>query len=203
MLEGVHLQRHPGRRGRRRRERPAHLRDNCPPRCRQERRPRRRSPSPTTTRRRGRLALALTPATINESGTGNAEHGYGEHTVGVQRGHDGHGVGEPGGHPTTLTGNTTPEHPGGATRTATGVVTITAGERRRGDREPDGGGERDGGERAMGVTDPDDVTLTIREDDAAGGKVTLALTPATINESGAGNASTVTASVPSAIQRGH
>ena len=35
-------------------------------------------------------------------------------------------------------------------------------------------------------------------DDAAAGKVTLELTPATINESGTGNASTVTASIPSA-----
>ena len=51
---------------------------------------------------------------------------------------------------------------------------------------------------SVGVTDPDDVTLAIREDDAAAGKVTLALTPATINESGTGNASTVTASIPSA-----
>ena len=51
---------------------------------------------------------------------------------------------------------------------------------------------------SVGVTDPDDVTLTIRDDDAPAGKVTLELTPATINESGTGNASTVTASVPSA-----
>ena len=43
------------------------------------------------------------------------------------------------------------------------------------------------------------TTVNITDDDAApAGKVTLELTPATINESGTGNASTVTASVPSA-----
>ena len=45
---------------------------------------------------------------------------------------------------------------------------------------------------------PDETTVTITDDDAAAGKVALALTPATINESGTGNASTVTASIPSA-----
>ena len=45
---------------------------------------------------------------------------------------------------------------------------------------------------------PTETTVTITDDDAAAGKVTLELTPATINESGAGNASTVTASIPSA-----
>ena len=45
---------------------------------------------------------------------------------------------------------------------------------------------------------PTETTVNITDDDAAAGKVTLELTPATINESGAGNASTVTASIPSA-----
>ena len=45
---------------------------------------------------------------------------------------------------------------------------------------------------------PTETTITITDDDAAAGKVTLELTPATINESGTGNASTVTASIPSA-----
>ena len=45
---------------------------------------------------------------------------------------------------------------------------------------------------------PTETTVTITDDDAAAGKVTLELTPATINESGTGNASTVTASVPAA-----
>ena len=44
---------------------------------------------------------------------------------------------------------------------------------------------------------PTETTVTIT-DNAAAGKVTLELTPATINESGTGNASTVTASIPSA-----
>ena len=45
---------------------------------------------------------------------------------------------------------------------------------------------------------PAGTTVNITDDDAAAGKVTLELTPATINESGTGNASTVTASIPSA-----
>ena len=43
---------------------------------------------------------------------GECEHGYGEHTVGVQRGHDGHGVGEPGGHHDADREHD-PDHPGG------------------------------------------------------------------------------------------
>ena len=48
-----------------------------------------------------------------------------------------------------------------------------------------------------GTTTQSTVNIT-DDDDAPAGKVILALTPATINESGTGNASTVTASVPSA-----
>ena len=48
-----------------------------------------------------------------------------------------------------------------------------------------------------GTTTQTTVNIT-DDDDAPAGKVTLELTPATINESGTGNASTVTASVPSA-----
>ena len=50
---------------------------------------------------------------------GKCEHGYGEHTVGVQRGHDGHGVGEPGGHH-DADREQDPDHPGRETRTARG-----------------------------------------------------------------------------------
>ena len=116
----------------------------------------------------------MTPSALSDTEERRCVDGYGE-TVGVQRGR---------------TRSRSSDIPACRRHTE-------GGERRRGDREPDGGGERDGGEQ-VGVTDPDDVTLTIREDDAAAGKVTLALTPATINESGTGNASTVTASVPSA-----
>ena len=45
---------------------------------------------------------------------------------------------------------------------------------------------------------PQEAVVSITDDDTAAGKVTLELTPATINESGTGNASTVTASIPSA-----
>ena len=50
-----------------------------------------------------------------------------------------------------------------------------------------------------GVSTGGTATSTVNiTDNAAAGKVTLELTPATINESGTGNASTVTASIPSA-----
>ena len=76
---------------------------------------------------------------------GKCEHGYGERTVGVQRGHDGHGVGEPGGHHDADREHD-PEHPGGG-HEQHGGGDHHGGERRRLHREPDGGGERDGGEQ--------------------------------------------------------
>ena len=76
---------------------------------------------------------------------GKCEHGYGERTVGVQRGHDGHGVGEPGGHHDADREHD-PDHPGGG-HEQHGGGDHHGGERRRLHREPDGGGERDGGEQ--------------------------------------------------------
>ena len=79
---------------------------------------------------------------------GKCEHGYGEHTVGVQRGHDGHGVGEPGGHH-DADREQDPFHPGGG-HEQHGGGDHHGGERRRLHREPDGCGERDGGEQRGG-----------------------------------------------------
>ena len=143
----------------------------------------------------GRVTLELTPATINESGTGNAStvtasipsasSAATTVTVSVNPADT-----------TTLTGNTTLTIPAGDTN-STGVVTITAvnDDAVTGNRTVAVSGTA---VNSVGVTDPDDVTLTITDDDTAAGKVTLELTPATINESGTGNASTVTASIPSA-----
>ena len=142
----------------------------------------------------GKVTLELTPATINESGAGNAStvtasipsasSAATTVTVSVNPADT-----------TTLTGNTILTIPAGDTN-STGVVTITAvnDDAVTGNRTVAVSGTA---VNSVGVTDPDDVTLTITDDGAAG-KVTLALTPATINESGAGNASTVTASIPSA-----
>ena len=143
----------------------------------------------------GKVTLELTPATINESGTGNAStvtasipsasSAATTVTVSVNPADT-----------TTLTGNTTLTIPAGDMN-STGVVTITAvnDDAYTGNRTVVVSGTA---VNSVGVTDPDDVTLMITDDDAAAGKVTLALTPATINESGTGNASTVTASIPSA-----
>ena len=143
----------------------------------------------------GKVTLELTPATINESGTGNAStvtasipsasSAATTVTVSVNPADT-----------TTLTGNTILTIPAGDTN-STGVVTVTAvnDDAVTGNRTVAVSGTA---VNSVGVTDPDDVTLTITDDDTAAGKVTLELTPATINESGTGNASTVTASIPSA-----
>ena len=143
----------------------------------------------------GKVTLELTPATINESGTGNAStvtasipsasSAATTVTVSVNPADT-----------TTLTGNTILTIPAGDTN-STGVVTVTAvnDDAVTGNRTVAVSGTA---VNSVGVTDPDDVTLTITDDDASSVKVTLELTPATINESGAGNASTVTASIPSA-----
>ena len=77
--------------------------------------------------------------------------------------------------------------------TSTGEVTITAvnDSAYAGDREVTVKGAA---ENTAGVDGPDDVTLTITDDEAKP-VVTLALTPSTISESGASNASTVTATL--------
>ena len=143
----------------------------------------------------GKVALELTPATISESGTGNAStvtasipsasSAATTVTVSVNPADT-----------TTLTGNRTLTIPAGDTD-STGVVTVTAvnDDAVTGNRMVAVSGTA---VNSVGVTDPDDATLTIRDDDAAAGKVALELTPATISESGTGNASTVTASIPSA-----
>ena len=67
---------------------------------------------------------------------------------------------------------------------------------------PDGVAAGSTNEAIVSITDddvPTETTVVITDDDdAPAGKVTLELTPATINESGTGNASMVTASIPSA-----
>ena len=110
----------------------------------------------------GKVALALTPATINESGTGNAStvtasipsasSAATTVTVSVNPADT-----------TTLTGNTTLTIPAGDTN-STGVVTITAvnDDAYTGNRTVAVSGTA---VNSAGVTDPDDVTLTIREDD--------------------------------------
>ena len=143
----------------------------------------------------GKVALELTPATINESGTGNAS----TVTASIPSASSAATTVTVSVNPTdttTLTGNTILTIPAGDTD-STGVVTITAvnDDAVTGNRTVAVSGTA---VNSVGVTDPDDATLTITDDDAAAGKVALELTPATINESGTGNASTVTASIPSA-----
>ena len=108
------------------------------------------------------MALALTPATINESGTGNAStvtasipsasSAATTVTVSVNPADT-----------TTLTGNTTLTIPAGDTN-STGVVTITAvnDDAYTWNRTVAVSGTA---VNSVGITDPDDVTLTIREDD--------------------------------------
>ena len=110
----------------------------------------------------GKVALALTPATINESGTGNAStvtasipsasSAATTVTVSVNPADT-----------TTLTGNTTLTIPAGDTN-STGVVTITAvnDDAYTWNRTVAVSGTA---VNSVGITDPDDVTLTIREDD--------------------------------------
>ncbi len=97
--------------------------------------------------------------------------------------------------PTTtsaLSSNTTLTIAKGAT-TSTGEVKITATDDSTytGNREVTVKGAAT---NSVGVDGPDDVTLTITDDDTKP-KVTLVLTPSTISESGASNASTVTATL--------
>ena len=110
----------------------------------------------------GTVTLVLTPATVDESGTNNvstvtatlasASSAVTTITVSV-----------PGGSPVTLSSNRTLTIAHGAT-SSTGVVTITAVDDAvyTGDREVDVSGASS---NDVGVTDPDDMTLTITDDE--------------------------------------
>ena len=114
----------------------------------------------------GKVTLELTPATISESGAGNAStvtasipsasSAATTVTVSVNPADT-----------TTLTGNTTLTIPAGDTN-STGVVTITAvnDDAYTGNRTVVVSGTA---ENSVGITDPDDVTLTITDDDIPAG----------------------------------
>ena len=134
--------------------------------------------------------LSLSSATINESGNGNAStvkatlSGKSDRAVTIE-------VSVPNGSPVTLSANKTLTIAAGTT-TSTGTVTLTAV-----DNDVDApnatvtvSGAASGG----GVANPSPVTLTITDDEGTP-TVSLVLTPATINESGNGNASTVKATL--------
>ena len=114
----------------------------------------------------GKVALALTPATISESGTGNAS----TVTASVPAASSATTTVTVSVNPadtTTLTGNTTLTIPAGDTD-STGVVTITAvnDDAYTGNRTVAVSGTA---VNSVGVTDPDDVTLTIIDDDIPAG----------------------------------
>ena len=136
------------------------------------------------------VTLVLTPSTINESGNGNAStvtatlSGESSAPLTIT-------VSVPNDAPVTLSTNTTLTIAAGA-KASTGAVTITAV-----DNDVDAPNKTvtvsataSGG----GVAKPNDQTLTINDDEGAP-TVTLVLTPSTINESGATNSSTVTATL--------
>ena len=114
----------------------------------------------------GKVALALTPATISESGAGNAS----TVTASVPAASSATTTVTVSVNPadtTTLTGNTTLTIPAGDTD-STGVVTITAvnDDTYTGNRTVAVSGTA---VNSVGVTDPDDVTLTIIDDDIPAG----------------------------------
>ena len=136
------------------------------------------------------VTLALDPTTINESGNGNAStvtatlSGKSSAAVTVT-------VSVPNGAPVTLSNNAILSIAAGAT-TSTGTVTITAL-----DNDVDAANASvvvSGAASGGGVTNPDNQTLTITDDEGTP-TVTLVLDPTTINESGDDNASTVTATL--------
>ncbi len=136
------------------------------------------------------VTLALDPTTINESGNGNASavtatlSGESSAAVTVE-------VSVPNNAPVTLSGNTTLTIAAGS-KTSTGTVTITAVDN---DVDaPNASVVVSGAASGGGVTNPADQTLTITDDEGTP-TVTLMLTPGTINESGATNSSTVTATL--------
>ena len=114
----------------------------------------------------GKVILALMPATINESGTGNAS----TVTASVPSASSAATTVTVSVNPadtTTLTGNTTLTIPAGDTD-STGVVTITAvnDDAYTGNQTVAVSGTA---VNSVGITDPDDVTLTIRDDDIPAG----------------------------------
>ena len=114
----------------------------------------------------GKVTLELTPATINESGTGNAS----TVTASVPSASSAATTVTVSVNPadtTTLTGNTTLSIPAGDTN-STGVVTITAvnDDAYTGNRTVAVSGTA---VNSAGITDPDDVTLTITDDDIPAG----------------------------------
>ncbi|MYD03329.1 MAG: hypothetical protein F4X06_13555, partial [Gammaproteobacteria bacterium] len=136
------------------------------------------------------VTLKLAPAKINEAAPGNAStvtatlSGKSSEPVTVT-------VSLPEGAKAALSGNKVLTIAAGVT-TSAGTVAITAAndDLDHPNREVAVSGEASGG----GVAGPDDVTLTI-EDDETTPTVSLHLDPATINESGNNNASTVTATL--------
>ena len=134
--------------------------------------------------------LVLTPTTINESGTTNVStvtvtlSGESSAAVTVE-------VSVPNTAPVTLSSNTTLTITAGA-KTSTGSVTITAVDN---DVDaPNASVVVSGAAAGGGVANPTDQTLTITDDEGTP-TVTLVLTPGTINETGATNSSTVTATL--------
>ena len=136
------------------------------------------------------VTLALDPATINESGNGNAStvtamlSGESSAAVTVE-------VSVPNNAPVTLSANKTLTIAAGA-KASTGTVTITAV-----DNEVDAANASvvvSGVAAGGSVANPADQTLTITDDEGTP-TATLVLTPTTIDESGATNSSTVTATL--------
>ena len=136
------------------------------------------------------VTLVLMPTTINESGATNSStvtatlSGESSATVTVE-------VSVPNTAPVTLSSNTTLTIAAGS-KASTGTVTITAV-----DNDVDApnasvvvSGKSSGG----GIANPGNQTLTITDDEGTP-TVTLMLMPSTINESGATNSSTVTATL--------
>ena len=136
------------------------------------------------------VTLSLTPSTVDESGDDNEStvtatlSGKSDTAVTVE-------VSVPNGSPVTLSANRTLTIAAEAT-TSTGTVTLTAV-----DNDVDApnatvtvSGAASGG----GVANPSPATLTITDDEATP-TANLVLTPSTINESGATNESTVTATL--------
>ena len=138
-------------------------------------------------------SLILTPSTINEAGAGNVS----TVTASLDKVHTSNVsivVSAAPSAAVTLSTNKTLTIAAGATA-STGTVTITAvDDSAPGDKTVTVSGV------ATGLANPSDVVLTITNDDIPVSTITsaLVLTPSTINESGAGNVSTVTATLGSA-----
>ncbi len=136
------------------------------------------------------VTLALDPTTVNESGNGNAStvtatlSGESSAAVTVE-------VSVPNNAPVTLSANKTLTIAAGA-KASTGTVTITAVDN---DVDAANASVVVSGVAAGGsVANPADQTLTITDDEGTP-TATLVLAPTTIDESGATNSSTVTATL--------